>query len=61
LSSGGDVCCSGGPPSLPHFEPVNPLPGWPGAPRYPNGSPFGDADYKVRHLTGDWYSFQAAE
>jgi hypothetical protein len=27
----------------------------------PNGSPFGDADYKVRHLTGDWYSFQAAE
>lgn len=27
----------------------------------PHGSPFGDADYRLWHLTGDWYSFQAAE
>lgn len=25
------------------------------------GSPFGDARYEVRHLSGDWYSFAAAE
>ena len=25
------------------------------------GSPFGDAGYKLQHLTGDWYSFTASE
>jgi hypothetical protein len=27
----------------------------------PHGSPFGDREYRLQHLTGDWYSFQAAE
>jgi hypothetical protein len=27
----------------------------------PDGSPFGDARYELAHLTGDWYSFSAAD
>jgi hypothetical protein len=27
----------------------------------PDGSPFGDNGYRLQHLTGDWYSFAAAE
>jgi hypothetical protein len=27
----------------------------------PDGSPFGGHEYKLQHLTGDWYSFAAAE
>jgi hypothetical protein len=27
----------------------------------PHGSPFGDAGYELHHLTGDWYSFAAAD
>jgi hypothetical protein len=27
----------------------------------PDGSPFGDREYRLRHLAGDWYSFAAAE
>lgn len=27
----------------------------------PDGSPFGDAGYELRHLTGDWYSFSATD
>ncbi|HKB05779.1 MAG TPA: hypothetical protein VKD90_26520 [Gemmataceae bacterium] len=27
----------------------------------PDGSPFGDQDYKLHRLTGDWYSFAVAE
>jgi hypothetical protein len=27
----------------------------------PDGSPFGDRDYRLQHLTGDWYSFAASE
>jgi hypothetical protein len=27
----------------------------------PDGSPFGDQEYRLQHLTGDWYSFAVAE